>query len=154
MKIAVLTSGRGTNLQAILDAGINVKVVLDKFTGDDQELLDKLHNIDLIVLAGYMRILSPLIVNEYEGQIINIHPSLLPKYPGLNTHQRALDAGDEWHGCTVHYVTEEIDQGPIIAQSRVQVMSDDDVETLASRVLVAEHELYPKTISHLIEEAS
>jgi len=154
VKIAVLTSGRGTNLQAILDAGINVKVVLDKFTGDDQELLDKLHNIDLIVLAGYMRILSPLIVNEYEGQIINIHPSLLPKYPGLNTHQRALDAGDEWHGCTVHYVTEEIDQGPIIAQSRVQVMSDDDVETLASRVLVAEHELYPKTISHLIEEAS
>ncbi len=148
MNIAVLISGRGSNLQAIKDAGIDVSIVISKFTGTDQELLDKLepHNIDLIVLAGYMRILSPLFIEQYEGRIINIHPSLLPKYKGLNTHQRVLDAGDKWHGCTVHFVTEELDEGPIIEQERVAVLSDDTPETLAARVLAVEHELYPRII--------
>ena len=127
MNIAVLISGRGTNLQAILEADIEVKAVVSKFTGTDQELIDKLepHNIDLVVLAGYMRILSPIFIKQYEGRIINIHPSLLPKYKGLNTHQIVIDAGDKWHGCTVHFVTEELDAGPIIEQRRVAVLSDD-----------------------------
>ena len=111
MNIAVLTSGRGSNLQAIKDAGIDVTLELTKFTGDDAELLSqlKIHDIDLVVLAGYMRILSPQVVKAYEGKIINIHPSLLPKHKGLNTHQKVLDAGEKWHGCTIHFVTEELD---------------------------------------------
>ena len=151
MNIAVLISGRGSNLQAIKDAGIEISVVISKFTGTDQELIDKLepYDLDLIVLAGYMRILSPEFVKHYEGKIINIHPSLLPKYKGLNTHQRAIDAGEKWHGCTVHYVTEELDAGPIIKQTRVPVMSDDTVETLAARVLKEEHKLYPKVIKQV-----
>jgi phosphoribosylglycinamide formyltransferase-1 len=151
MNIAVLISGRGSNLQAILDAGIEVSVVLSKFTGTDQELIDELepHNIDLIVLAGYMRILGPLFINAYEGRIINIHPSLLPKHKGLNTHQRVLDAGEKWHGCTIHFVTEELDAGPMINQWTIPVLEDDTAETLAARVLKVEHRLYPKTIKSL-----
>ena len=148
MNIAVLISGRGSNLQAIEDAGIWVSAVLSKFTGTDQELIDILepYDLDLIVLAGYMRILGPLFVKHYEGRIINIHPSLLPKYKGLNTHQRALDAGDKWHGCTVHFVTEELDAGPIIEQRLVPIFPNDTAEILAARVLKVEHKLYPKII--------
>lgn len=109
------------------------------------------HVPDLIVLAGFMRILSPWFVQRYEGKVLNIHPALLPKYPGLNTHQRALDAGDEWHGSTVHFVTEELDGGPVIAQVRVPVLPDDDVATLAARVLREEHRLYPQTLRWLAE---
>lgn len=174
MNISVLISGYGSNLQAIIDAGIELSVVAGDFPASglarakhanisvevlnptnfetrekfDQALLDKLqpYKIDLIVLAGFMRILTPPFVDQYEGRIINIHPSLLPKYPGLDTHQRVLDAGDEWHGCTVHYVTNELDQGPIIKQARVPIMIDDTVETLRARVLEAEHKLYPEVI--------
>lgn len=102
---------------------------------------------DLVVLAGFMRILGNDFVSHYSGRILNIHPSLLPKYPGINTHQRALDAGDKEHGVSVHFVTEELDGGPVIAQDRVEVHKSDTAEALAERVLEKEHLLYPKVVS-------
>ena len=99
---------------------------------------------DLIVLAGFMRILSPWFVQHYEGKVINIHPALLPKYPGLNTHQRALDAGDEWHGSTVHFVTEELDGGPRILAGRLRVNPGETAEELQHRVQALEHQIYPQ----------
>ena len=98
---------------------------------------------ELIILAGFMRILTPGFVRRYTGRLLNIHPSLLPKYPGLHTHQRALDARDAEHGATVHFVTEELDGGPSIIQARVPVRGDDTAETLAGRVLIQEHVIYP-----------
>ncbi len=98
---------------------------------------------DLLVLAGFMRILSPAFVSHYEGKILNIHPALLPKYPGLNTHQRVLDAGDEWHGSTVHFVTEELDGGPRILQGRLRVESAESADDLQTRVQSVEHRIYP-----------
>ncbi len=98
---------------------------------------------DLLILAGFMRILSGAFVARYEGRILNIHPSLLPRFRGLNTHQRAIDAGDRWHGCTVHFVTERLDGGPRIAQARVPVLPGDTAATLAARVLEQEHRIYP-----------
>ena len=99
---------------------------------------------DLIVLAGFMRILSPWFVQYYEGKIVNIHPALLPKYPGLNTHQRVLDAGDEWHGSTVHFVTEELDGGPRILAGRLRVDPDETADELQHRVQTVEHQIYPQ----------
>jgi phosphoribosylglycinamide formyltransferase 1 len=99
---------------------------------------------DLVILAGFMHILTPAFIARWRGRILNIHPSLLPKYPGLDTHRRALEAGDTWHGCTVHFVTEELDAGPPIIQGRVPVRPDDTPETLAARVLTIEHKIYPK----------
>jgi len=101
---------------------------------------------DLVILAGFMRILSPAFVTRFEGRILNIHPSLLPRHPGLNTHQRALDAGDEWHGVTVHFVSAELDGGPPILQARVPVLEGDDAESLAARVLAVEHHIYPEAV--------
>ncbi len=98
---------------------------------------------DILCLAGFMRILTPDFVQRFQGRMLNIHPSLLPKYPGLHTHQRALDAGDSEAGATVHLVTPELDAGPILGQARVPVLADDDADTLAARVLVQEHRLYP-----------
>jgi len=97
----------------------------------------------LLILAGFMRILSPWLVNHYEGRILNIHPALLPRYPGLNTHQRVLDAGDEYHGSTVHFVTEELDGGPRILQGRIQVAPTQEPEELMARVQAVEHQIYP-----------
>ena len=102
------------------------------------------HAPDLIVLAGFMRILSPWFVQYYEGKVLNIHPALLPKYPGLDTHQRALDAGDEWHGSTVHFVTEELDGGPRILAGRLRVNPDETAEELQHRVQAVEHQIYPE----------
>lgn len=104
---------------------------------------------ELVCLAGYMRILSSDFTNKFEGRLINIHPSLLPKYKGLDTHQRALDAGDSEHGCTVHFVNSEMDGGKIIAQASVPVFDDETVESLTGRVLIEEHKLYPKVIADL-----
>ena len=98
---------------------------------------------DILCLAGFMRILTPDFVQRFQGRMLNIHPSLLPKYPGLHTHQRALDASDSEAGATVHLVTPELDAGPILGQARVPVLADDDADTLAARVLVQEHRLYP-----------
>ena len=99
---------------------------------------------ELLVLAGFMRILSPAFVSHYEGRILNIHPALLPKYPGLNTHQRVLDAGDEWHGSTVHFVTEELDGGPRILQGRLRVDPSESAVELRHRVQAVEHRIYPE----------
>ena len=104
---------------------------------------------DIVILAGFMRILGAEFVRRYAGRLLNIHPSLLPKYPGLDTHQRALDAGDRWHGSTVHFVTEELDGGPPIVQSRVPVLAGDDAKRLAARVLATEHRIYPEAVALL-----
>ncbi len=112
------------------------------------ETIDE-NNIDLICLAGYMRLLSGDFTQRYANTLINIHPSLLPKHKGLDTHERAIKAGDKIHGCTVHYVSEEMDGGEIIAQAEVPVLNDDTPDTLAARVLVEEHKLYPSTIAKL-----
>jgi formyltetrahydrofolate-dependent phosphoribosylglycinamide formyltransferase len=103
-------------------------------------------DVEAIALAGYMRLLSPEFIRGWEGRILNIHPSLLPKYKGLDTHRRALLAGEEYGGCSVHMVTEELDSGPVLAQSRIRIEPRDDPETLAARVLEAEHELYPRAL--------
>jgi phosphoribosylglycinamide formyltransferase-1 len=114
----------------------------------DQALLQRMnsYNADLVMLAGFMRILSKDIVETFLGRMINIHPSLLPKYPGLHTHQRALEAGDQDHGCSVHFVTPELDGGPVIAQARCAIFAKDNSETLAHRVHQLEHRLYPAVI--------
>jgi len=101
---------------------------------------------DLIILAGFMRILSNEFVEHYSHKMMNIHPSLLPKYKGLNTHQRAIDAGDNEHGCSVHFVTPELDDGPVILQARVEIKDDDTADTLAARVHEQEHKIYPQAI--------
>jgi phosphoribosylglycinamide formyltransferase 1 len=111
----------------------------------DQALIDVIdrYSPTLIILAGFMRILTPKFVAHYHGRILNIHPSLLPAYPGLHTHQRAIDNKDKWHGCTVHFVTDQLDGGPPIIQGRVPVLQDDSADTLAARVLEVEHRIYP-----------
>jgi formyltetrahydrofolate-dependent phosphoribosylglycinamide formyltransferase len=101
------------------------------------------HDVELIALAGYMRLLSPAFVDRWAGRILNIHPSLLPLHKGLDTHRRALVAGDEYAGCSVHIVTSDLDSGPVIAQSKVRILPRDDADSLAERVLEAEHALYP-----------
>lgn len=103
-------------------------------------------NVELVCNAGYMRVLTPWFVEKWQNKLINIHPSLLPSFPGLNTHARALSEGVRWHGCTVHYVRAPVDEGPIIAQAVVPVAADDTPDTLSARVLVAEHQLYPTAL--------
>jgi formyltetrahydrofolate-dependent phosphoribosylglycinamide formyltransferase len=103
--------------------------------------------VQVVALAGYMRVLTPWFVNAWTGRILNIHPSLLPAYPGLHTHARALAAGDAEAGCTVHLVTEGVDEGPILGQARVPILPGDDEERLAARVLEAEHKLYPEVVA-------
>lgn len=177
MKIAVLVSGSGSNLQALIDArlsgqivgvicnkpeayalkraqqaGIQTAVIEHKQyptreTFDDvmhQRLLD--WNVDLVVLAGFMRILSAKFVHAWEGKMLNIHPSLLPHYKGMHTHQRVLNTGDMYHGCTVHYVTAELDAGQSLAQGVLKVARHDDVEQLAQRVHELEHLIYPQVV--------
>jgi phosphoribosylglycinamide formyltransferase 1 len=120
----------------------------------DREAFDRAINaklvgarIDLVALAGFMRLLSPWFCSEWAGKLINIHPSLLPKFKGVDTHRRALEAGETEHGCTVHYVTPELDDGPVILQARLAVMRGDDAESLAKRVLAEEHRIYPLALA-------
>ena len=131
--------------------------VLNSKNFDDRSEFDKKINdyletqdFDYMVLAGYMRILSKFLVQNWEGQIINIHPSLLPKYPGLDTHQRALENKDKYHGTTIHYVTEELDAGPIIRQERIEIEPNESIESLIERVKSLENKIYPETIGTLI----
>jgi phosphoribosylglycinamide formyltransferase 1 len=114
----------------------------------DQELLQCIEQFqpDLVVLAGFMRILTPDFVKHFSGKLLNIHPSLMPKYPGLHTHQRAIEAKDTEHGCSVHFVTEQLDGGPVILQAKVPVFTDDDITSLAERVHEQEHRIYPLVI--------
>jgi phosphoribosylglycinamide formyltransferase 1 len=109
------------------------------------------HEPDLVVLAGFMRVLTPAFVERYAGRLINIHPSLLPAFPGLHTHRRALEAGVRFHGCTVHFVTPTVDHGPIIVQAAVPVQANDTEDTLAARVLQQEHRIYPQAVRWFCE---
>jgi phosphoribosylglycinamide formyltransferase 1 len=111
-------------------------------------------NLDIIACAGFMRIMTPILIAPWQGRMINIHPSLLPLYKGLHTHQRALDSGDTEAGCSVHYVTLELDGGPVIAQARVPILDGDTAETLAARVLVEEHKLYPSALEKVAQTLS
>ncbi len=180
MSVVVLISGRGSNLQAILDAGIPVSAVISNQPGAGglaiaarrgvatavlehrrfatREAFDAAlaNEIDrraprLVALAGFMRVLTPDFVARYAGRLVNIHPSLLPEFPGLDTHARALAAGARRHGCTVHFVTAELDGGPIIAQASVPVLPDDTAETLAARLLVQEHLIYPRALRWFLD---
>ena len=192
LRIAVLASGRGSNLQAVIDAieagtlDATLALVLSNKSDApalerarkhgapavfldakpfstkssdpkekqaareayDRTVLDvlKQHDIGLVVLAGYMRIVTTVLINAYPNRIMNIHPSLLPSFPGLEVQQKALDWGVKVAGCTVHFVTEGVDEGPIILQAAVPVLDGDTVETLAARILVEEHRIYPRAI--------
>jgi phosphoribosylglycinamide formyltransferase-1 len=139
-------------LKTAADAGIKTCVIPHKDYADKQSFetaLDAAHcdaGVDLICNAGFMRIISPYLVQKWQGRMINIHPSLLPAFPGLDTHKRVLDSGALFTGCTVHYMEEGVDTGAIIAQSVVPVLPDDDEQTLSQRVLAAEHILYPHAV--------
>ncbi|MGI4801912.1 MAG: phosphoribosylglycinamide formyltransferase [Janthinobacterium lividum] len=109
--------------------------------------------IILVCLAGYMRRLTPFLVGQWAGRMLNVHPSLLPSFPGLHTHRRALDGGVKLHGCTVHIVTDIVDEGPILAQAAVPVLPDDDEDSLAARILIQEHALYPATLERFLRDA-
>lgn len=131
------------------EAGIDVRCIDHRNYNTredfDQALVDclKEYRVDLVILAGFMRILTPVFIEPFSGKLLNVHPSLLPKYPGLHTHQRALDAGDSEAGVTVHFVTAELDGGPPVLQARVPILAGDTAERLAQRVIVQEHKIYP-----------
>lgn len=183
MRVGVLLSGRGSNLQALLDAGTaSWKVALAVSNVPDapglaraetagvptctvphrdfpdrpafEEALDaalRAAEIELVVLAGFMRVLGPDFVARWRDRSVNIHPSLLPAFRGLDTHRRALEAGVRWHGCTVHFVRAELDAGPIVLQAAVPVRPDDTEESLAARVLAREHYVLPLAVGWIAE---
>ena len=155
-EIAVVLSNRAEagGLDIARSKGVPVAVVDHRPFGKDREAHERAldavlneHGTEIVVLAGYMRLLTPWLVGRWRNRMLNIHPSLLPKYPGLDTHARALEAGDLEAGCTVHLVTEGVDEGPILAQATVPVLPDDTAESLAARVLGAEHRLYPRALA-------
>ena len=181
--VVILISGRGSNMQAIVEAnlplrvacvisnapdaaglryaqsrGIATAVVNHRDSASREEFDAQLcrtidsYAPDLVVLAGFMRILSDGFVRRYEGRMINIHPSLLPAYPGLHTHRRALEQGVKVHGCTVHFVTPQLDHGPIIVQAAVAVLAGDTEDLLAARVLRQEHRIYPLAVRWFAED--
>lgn len=182
MRVVVLISGRGSNMEALLKAALPVEfaavisnkadakglavaaargvptAVVDHRQYHGREAFDAAlaaeidsHAPDLVILAGFMRVLTEGFVRRYEGRLINIHPALLPAFPGLHTHQRALAAGVRVHGCTVHFVTPEVDVGPIIIQAAVPVRQDDDEASLAARVLAQEHRIFPLAVRWFAE---
>ena len=186
MRIAILISGGGSNMAALVDAmqsgaikanpvlvlcnnsnasgidraaerGIRTVVVDHRPHGEDRAAFDAelqrallAHKVDAVCLAGFMRVLTTPFVEFWAGRMLNIHPSLLPKYRGLHTHQRAIEAGDTEAGCTVHLVTPQLDVGPILGQRRVPIHANDTAEPLARRVLAEEHILYPKALSQFV----
>ncbi len=181
--VVVLISGRGSNMQSLVHAGIPAKIaavvsnrpeapglgiaaqagvptaVVDdrdfasrsEFDAALARVIDR-YSPAIVALAGFMRILSGDFVRRYEGRLLNIHPSLLPSFPGLHTHRRALEEGVKVHGCTVHFVTTELDRGPIIVQAAVPVHTDDTEENLAARVLRQEHRIYPLAVRWFVED--
>ena len=186
-RVAVLISGRGSNMAALIEAakandypaeivlvvsnrpmprasparaqaGIATAIVDHTPFGEDREAFERAldaqlqaHRIDLVCLAGFMRLLTPWFVTRWSGRMLNIHPALLPQFKGLDTHRRALEAGVKRHGATVHFVVSELDAGPIVAQDWVPVREGDTEETLAARVLEAEHRIYPQALRALAE---
>jgi len=178
--IVVLISGRGSNLQALLDAGLPVVAVISNVPGagglaiaaergvparvvphrefaSRESFEDALaaeidrNSPGLVALAGFMRVLTAGFVKRYRGRMLNIHPSLLPAFPGLNTHARALAEGVKFHGCTVHFVTADLDHGPVVAQAAIPVRRDDDADSLGRRVLRQEHAIYPRAARWFLE---
>ncbi len=158
-KIAAVISNKPTasGLQTAAAAGIATAVVehkqypdRDSFDAALAAVIDE-YAPDLVVLAGFMRILTPAFVEHYQGRLLNIHPSLLPSFPGLATHQQALDAGVKFHGATVHFVTPVLDHGPIVEQAVVPVHADDTEDSLAARVLQQEHLIYPRAVRDILE---
>ena len=180
-RVAILISGRGSNMRALVEQAKGYEVALiasnkpdatglewardrripvwaiqskgmprDQFDRELSAALDE-HEIGTVALAGFMRILSPWFVEEWRGRILNIHPSLLPKYRGLDTHARAIAAQDRVGGCSVHIVTEELDAGQVLGQAEVPIERDDSPESLEERVLAAEHRLYPKVLSEFVQ---
>ncbi len=155
---AVICNRAGAyGLERAKQAGIATEL-LDHKQFDGREAFDAAliqaidaHQPDLVVLAGFMRILTPGFVQHYAGRLLNIHPSLLPKHKGLHTHQRAIEAGDSEHGCSVHFVTEELDGGPLVVQAVLPVMADDTAESLARRVHQQEHQIYPLAVRWFAE---
>tara|TARA_R100001369_G_scaffold2844_1_gene9197 strand:+ start:223 stop:813 length:591 start_codon:yes stop_codon:yes gene_type:complete len=188
LKLAILISGRGSNMEAILEAardpaypakpvlvlsnrpdakgletataaGIATAAIDHKTYGKDREAFERaMHEqltetgVEIIALAGFMRVLTPWFVNTWEGRMVNIHPSLLPKYKGLDTHQRALDAGDTEAGCTVHWVSPGVDDGEIIQQASLPILPGDTADSLAARLLPVEHRLYPEALTKACAE--
>ena len=184
-RVAVLISGRGSNMTALIEAakdpsypadialvlsnradaaglarakgeGIAAAVVDHTAFGKDREAFERAvqaelekHRIDLVCLAGFMRVLTPWFVRRWEGRLINIHPALLPAFKGLNTHERALEAGVTHHGATVHFVVTQMDSGPIILQDSLRILDIDDADTLAARVLELEHRIYPLALARV-----
>lgn len=173
MSVVVLVSGRGSNLRSLVEAGVPVAAVISNRADAagvefartrrlpvavvahdayptrerfDEALAAEIDRYSprLVALAGFMRILTPAFTRRYDGRLLNIHPSLLPAFPGVHTHARALEAGVKVHGCTVHFVTADLDHGPIVVQAAVPVLPDDDEARLAARVLVEEHRVYPQ----------
>jgi phosphoribosylglycinamide formyltransferase 1 len=178
--IVVLISGRGSNMRALLDAGLPVSAVISNRADAEGLSLAAARGVTtsvvehrrhatreafeaalaaeidrsaprLIALAGFMRIFTPGFAARYAGRLLNIHPSLLPAFPGLHTHERALAAGVKVHGCTVHFVTAELDHGPIVVQAAVPVLADDDAARLAARVLEQEHVVYPRAVRWFLD---
>ena len=180
-RVAILISGRGSNMRALVEQARDYQVVLIASNkphaaglewarerglptwardskGVAKEEFDRVlsgvleeHRVGTIALAGFMRILSPGFVADWAGRIVNIHPSLLPKYRGLDTHARAIEAGDEVSGCSVHIVTEELDAGEVLGQAEVPLTADDTPDSLEQRVLAAEHDLYPKILNEFVK---
>jgi len=156
--VAVISNRpRAAGLQYARERGLTA-IALDHTEHPDRDTFDALladeierHRPDLVVLAGYMRILSAEFIARFEGRLLNIHPSLLPMFPGLKTHQRALAEGVKIHGCTVHFVTADLDHGPIVIQAAVPVRADDTPDTLAARVLAQEHRIYPQAVRWFAE---
>jgi phosphoribosylglycinamide formyltransferase-1 len=184
--VAILISGRGSNMQALVEAakapdypanivlvlanrpdaagltwardqGIATALVDHKTFGKDRESFERaIHDAlkeaqaEVVCLAGFMRLLTPWFIDQWHNRLINIHPSLLPSFKGLDTHARALEAGVKLHGCTVHFVRPDMDAGPIIAQKAVPVRDDDDPDSLAERVLAEEHALYPHALAEIV----
>jgi phosphoribosylglycinamide formyltransferase-1 len=179
--VVVLISGRGSNMEALLEARLPVSAVISNRADAaglqtaaargiptrvvehrafasraafDAALAAEIDRFEpgLVALAGFMRVLTPAFVERYAQRLLNIHPSLLPAFPGLNTHERALAAGVKLHGCTVHFVTPELDHGPIVIQAAVRVHPGDSVPALAARVLRQEHVIYPRAVSWFLED--
>ncbi len=190
LRVAVLASGRGSNLQAIIDAievgqlqAKIVAVISNKFDAaalerarkhglpdifvdpkpfagrpDSREAFDRAllevlekHDIELVLLAGYMKIVTPVLVNAFANRMMNIHPSLLPSFPGLDVHKKAIEWGCKLTGCTVHFVTEGVDEGPIVLQAAVPILDHDTPEILAARILEQEHKIYPRAVQLFAE---
>jgi len=180
-RVAILISGRGSNMQALVEQAQGYEVVLvasnkcsavgldwaqsrglptwaSDSKGIDKEYWDQMlsrtlqdHHVGTVALAGFMRVLSPWFIGQWRGRIVNIHPSLLPKYRGLDTHQRAIDAGDRVGGCSVHVVTEELDAGEVLGSTVVPIEPGDTATALEQRVLAAEHQLYPRILSEFVQ---